>query len=196
MSGIGNVYLTLENCEMADSIFRIALEEERTLDSDLGLAMNYANLGSIFEMRGMMDSAFVYYNYSMEHNRAAGSVVGISLCHNHIGRLFEKKGQWDQAIREYRNAYDLMVADNDLYHWLESCLALARVNIYKGDLRMAEAFLEHAEGAATCRGRGSICRACIIWITCVIRSWVIIRMPSTLIHQVSLMLIACEILRI
>ena len=44
---------------MADSIFRIALEEERTLDSDLGLAMNYANLGSIFEMRGMMDSAFV-----------------------------------------------------------------------------------------------------------------------------------------
>ena len=35
--------------------------------------MNYANLGSIFEMRGMMDSAFVYYNYSMEHNRAAGS---------------------------------------------------------------------------------------------------------------------------
>lgn len=33
-----------------------------------------------------------------------------------------------------------MVADNDLYHWLESCLALARVNIYKGDLRMAEAF--------------------------------------------------------
>ena len=148
LSGIGNVYLTLENCEMADSIFRIALEEERTLDSDLGLAMNYANLGSIFEMRGMMDSAFVYYNYSMEHNRAAGSVVGISLCHNHIGRLFEKKGQWDQAIREYRNAYDLMVADNDLYHWLESCLALARVNIYKGDLRMAEAFLEHAEGAA------------------------------------------------
>ena len=119
---------------MADSIFRIALEEERTLDSDLGLAMNYANLGSIFEMRGMMDSAFVYYNYSMEHNRAAGSVVGISLCHNHIGRLFEKKGQWDQAIREYRNAYDLMVADNDLYHWLESCLALARVNIYKGFL--------------------------------------------------------------
>lgn len=54
LSGIGNVYLTLENCEMADSIFRIALEEERTLDSDLGLAMNYANLGSIFEMRGMM----------------------------------------------------------------------------------------------------------------------------------------------
>lgn len=100
MSGIGNVYLTLENCEMADSIFRIALEEERTLDSDLGLAMNYANLGSIFEMRGMMDSAFVYYNYSMEHNRAAGSVVGISLCHNHIGRLFEKR---DNGIRRYAN---------------------------------------------------------------------------------------------
>lgn len=148
LSGIGNVYLTLENCEMGDSIFRIALEEERALESDLGLAMNYANLGSIFEIRGMLDSAFVYYNYSMDYNRAAGSIVGISLCHNHIGRVFEKKGQWDQAIREYHNAYDLMVEDNDLYHWLESCLALARVNIYKGDLRMADAFLKRAENAA------------------------------------------------
>ena len=66
MSGIGNVYLTLENCEMADSIFRIALEEGTTLDSDLGSHELHANLSSIFEMRGMMDSAFVYYNYSID----------------------------------------------------------------------------------------------------------------------------------
>lgn len=148
LSGIGNVHLTLDNREVADSIFRVALQIEQSLKSDLGQAMNYANLGAIFEVRGMMDSALVYYQHSMEHNRAAKSVVGLSLCHNYIGRLFEKRGQWQDALREYRSAYDLMVENSDLYHWLEACLALARVNIAIGDNSMAKDYLERAEKTA------------------------------------------------
>lgn len=148
LSGIGNVHLTLENMEIADSVFRVALNTEKALDSDLGQAMNYANLGFIFETRGLMDSALVYYRQSMEHNRAAKSVVGISLCYNHLGRLFEKKGQWQDALHEYRNAYDLMVENSDLYHWLEACIALARVNISMGDYKVAKDYLARAEKTA------------------------------------------------
>ena len=57
LSGIGNVYLTLDNLDAADSIFRVTLAGEQELHSDLGQAMNYANLGSVFETRGMIDSA-------------------------------------------------------------------------------------------------------------------------------------------
>lgn len=148
LSGIGNVHLTLENLEIADSIFRVALETEKALDSDLGQAMNYANLGFIFETRGMMDSALVYYRQSMGHNRAAKSIVGISLCYNHIGRLFEKKKQWKNALHEYRNAYDLMVENSDLYHWLEACIALARVNISMGNYKVGKEYLVRAEKTA------------------------------------------------
>lgn len=148
LNGIGNIHLTLDNREAADSVFRVALAGEHELGSDLGQAINYANLGAIFEARGMTDSALVYYRHSMDYNRAAKSKLGISLCHNHFGRLFEQKGQWENALREYRSAYDLMEGSTDRWHWLEACLALARVNISKGDLPTARKYLDRAEKAA------------------------------------------------
>lgn len=148
LNGIGNIHLTLDNHETADSVFRVALTGERELGSDLGQAINYANLGAIFEACGMNDSALVYYRHSMEHNRAANSTLGISLCHNHFGRLFEQAEKWDDALREYRNAYDLMAKNSDSWHWLEACLALARVNVSKGDITVARKYLERAERTA------------------------------------------------
>lgn len=148
LNGIGNIHLTLDNREAADSVFRVALAGEHELDSDLGQAINYANLGAIFEARGMKDSAQVYYQYSMKYNRAAKSTLGISLCHNHFGRLFEQEGKWEDALREYRNAYDLMIESSDSWHWLESCLALARVNVAKGDITLARTYLERARKTA------------------------------------------------
>ncbi len=148
LNGIGNIHLTLENKDEADSTFRAALAGERELGSNLGQAINYANLGAILEMRGMTDSALVYYRYSMEYNRLAGSDLGISLCYNHFGRLFEQKGNWEDAIREYRNSYDIMEKSSDRWHWMESCLSLARVNISKGDLYEAETYLKRAEKTA------------------------------------------------
>lgn len=148
LNGIGNIHLTLDNREAADSVFRVALAGEHELGSDLGQAINYANLGAIFEARGMTDSAFVYYQYSMKYNQAANSTLGISLCHNHFGRLSEQKGQWENALREYRSAYDLMEGSSDRWHWLEACLALARVNISKGDIKSARDYLERAEKTA------------------------------------------------
>ena len=57
LNGLGNIYMTLGNYERADSALRMALEGERQLHSALGQAINYANLGSIFEHRGQTDSA-------------------------------------------------------------------------------------------------------------------------------------------
>lgn len=148
LNGIGNIHLTLDNREAADSVFRVALAGEHELNSDLGQAINYANLGAIFEVRGMKDSALVYYQHSMKYNRAAKSTLGISLCHNHFGRLFEQEGKWEDALREYRNAYDLMIESSDSWHWLESCLALARVNVAKGDITLARIYLERAKKTA------------------------------------------------
>lgn len=148
LNGIGNIHLTLDNRDVADSVFRAALAGEKELGSELGQAINYANIGAIFEARGMADSALIYYKQSMIHNRAAKSNLGISLCHTHLGRLSEQKGNWDDALKEYRNAYELMINDSDRWHWLESCIALARVNISKNDLPEARQYLEQAENTA------------------------------------------------
>lgn len=108
LNGIGNVHLTLNNKDEADTVFRAALAGERELNSPLGQAINYANLGVIFESRNLIDSAWMYYRHSLEFNRQAKSNLGISLCHTHFGRLYEQAKKWDKALEEYRVAYDLM----------------------------------------------------------------------------------------
>ena len=108
LNGIGNVQLSMGNYSAAITAFRQALSGEQQLNSELGQAINYANIGAIFEKQGMIDSAWIYYRRSMLHNQAARSNLGISLCHTYFGNLLEKDKQWDNAIQEYRSAYDLM----------------------------------------------------------------------------------------
>ena len=65
LNGIGNIYLTLQNFNEAEKMFRQSLVGEKELESDLGQAINYANIGAIFAERKEYDSAYVYYNYSL-----------------------------------------------------------------------------------------------------------------------------------
>ena len=148
LNGIGNVQLSMGNYSAAITAFRQALSGEQQLNSELGQAINYANIGAIFEKQGMIDSAWIYYRRSMLHNQAARSNLGISLCHTYFGNLLEKDKQWDNAIQEYQSAYDLMEKSQDRWHWIESCIALARVNISKGDMSSAQKYLTRASRTA------------------------------------------------
>lgn len=154
LNGIGNIYLTLEDYKSAKDIFRMSLAGEKELNSALGQAINYANLGYIFEAEGQIDSAKVYYGLSMEFNREAGSDMGVSLCHGHFGRLAEDSGNLDKALDEYRNAYEIMYDNPDRWHWIESCLSLARVHLKKKEPKKAESYL--MEGIETAQQIGSL----------------------------------------
>lgn len=127
LNGIGNIQLTLQNNDAAEKAFREALAGEKSLGSPIGQAINYANIGYIKEAKGEKDSAWVYYEYSMEQNRLADSQLGISLCYNHFGRLAEQSGDYNKALESFKNSYDLMFGDKDKWHWLESCLSIAKV---------------------------------------------------------------------
>ena len=148
LNGIGNISLTLGDTETADSMFRAALEGEKTLESHLGQAINYANIGSVFEKRNMLDSAWACYKQSMQQNRLADSDLGISLCYTHFGRLFEKQGRRTEAIAEYRKAYEIMGTSEDRWHAMEPCLALAEIYIKIGDENTAMTYLATADRLA------------------------------------------------
>ncbi len=148
LNGIGNIQSTLGNVEAAEKAFREALTGERALNSLRGQAINYANIGRLFERREMTDSAWVYYQKSMKFNREANSDIGISLCHNHFGHLYEKGEEWEKALIEYQVAYDIMKNSADKWHWLESCLGIARVNAKMGYGHNARKYLTEARNTA------------------------------------------------
>lgn len=129
-NGLGNVHLSLGNDKLAERYFRRALEGEIQLNSTLGLAINYANLGSIFELRQQLVSAMIYFEKSMEMNRQLNSEVGISLCYVHFGRLAEKQGDLVTAEDYYRQAGEHVEGNDDTYHTFESIAALSR-NLYR-----------------------------------------------------------------
>lgn len=149
LNGIGNLQLTLQNNDVAESIFRQALAVEQSLKSHLGQAINYANIGYIKEARGERDSAWIYYGYSMEQNRLADSRLGVSLCYNHFGRLAEQMGDYRKALESYLSAYDLMADDKDRWHWLESCLSIAKVYLAMGQSGQARTYLDEGLKTAT-----------------------------------------------
>lgn len=149
LNGIGNIYMTVGNTHMADSVLREALKGEQELGSDLGQAINWANLGAIMKDRGMIDSAWHYYLRSMEFNSKAGSDVGLSLCRKHMGELCELAGNYDSALTEYRRAYSILDTCNDTWHRLEVAQALARVLIEQGDVSGATHFINISDSAAT-----------------------------------------------
>ena len=148
LNGIGNAMKVMGNDAAADSIFRLALEGERKLDSKLGMAINYANLGTLFERKKQFDSAMVYYGESMRLNSEAKSKLGVSLCHTHFGQVYEKQKMIDSAIVQYNLAYDVIKGDRDLWHILASTLALSRVYIIKGSMDKAWELLCDAEKTA------------------------------------------------
>lgn len=148
LNGLGNIYMTIGNYNRADSALHMALAGEQELNSAVGMAINYANLGSIFEHRGQTDSAWVYYRRSMELNQKANNTLGISLCHTYFGSLYEKAKDYDKSIAEYEAAYKLMEASQDEWHALNSLIALAGIHCASGNDRQTLAYLDRAKTVA------------------------------------------------
>lgn len=143
-NGIGNIDLTLKYYEEAKYYFREAMVIETSLGSDLGQAINLANIGSIFSYEEQYDSAFAYYCHSMAHNKRANSTVGISLCYNALGEIYEKREMIDSARVQYQLSYDILLNDPDRWHWLVSCLSLGRVEMLLGNKQKAAELLSDA----------------------------------------------------
>ena len=149
LNGLGNIYLTLDKRQAADSIFRLALKGEQSLGSDLGQAINYANIGALFDDDGQLDSARFYYERSLECNLRAKSDLGISLCHTYFGKLYEKQALWQEALHEYQLAYDAMTHKIDDWHWMESCISLGRLYIKTGKIHQARQMIDKTLRTAT-----------------------------------------------
>lgn len=145
LNGIGNISLTMEYYEDAERFFLRALEGERKQESLIGQAINYANLGAVYEAKSVYDSAHMYYQKSLECNQRAKSNLGIALCYNHIGRLYKAQGQYTKAGDMYLKAYELMKESTDKWHWLESCIGLAEVSLSEGHFADYEMYISGAE---------------------------------------------------
>lgn len=150
LGSIGDVEIELFNLTFADSVLRLALATSERLDDNLGLTINYRNLGLIKQYCGQNDSARIYYDKSLECAQLDNNNKAVALCHLHFGDLHVNERRFSHAIEEYKFAYNELKNQNDSWNWMDAGLALAKVYILLGEVDEAHRYLEEADSEA-CR---------------------------------------------
>ena len=148
LNGIGFIALEIRHYDTADSLLREALRGEMVLGNDEGMAVNYAQLGTIKRARGETDSARVYFRETMKHSQLAGNEIGVALCHLEYGELCVGESDFSRAKVEFQQAYDYLKKHDNAYYWLKAGLLLAHVHILLGEKEEAKSYLREAEDEA------------------------------------------------
>jgi len=98
LNSIGNIFLTLNQFEMAKENFVTSLGIEKKLNNNLGLAINYQNIGGVYESQNQLDSAMDNYKRSLSFNEIIDSDLGRMICNNSIGQVLLKQNKPKEAF--------------------------------------------------------------------------------------------------
>jgi len=98
-NSMGNIYLALEQYDLAIQQFKKSLAIEKSVDNKLGLAINYHNIGYAEEATGFLDEALENYQISLDYNNQIDSKVGKVICNNSIGQIYLKQGNIPEAYK-------------------------------------------------------------------------------------------------
>lgn len=137
MNGLGNIFLALEKCDYSLTYFEKALAIEIQLKSQLGQAINYANIGEAFRLKGQLDSALYYYNQSLFQNRIIDSKIGISICKKSIGIIWLLQGRTEIGIQLLHEALEVIDNSSDIYHKVDIQIAYCKALADRGQINEA-----------------------------------------------------------
>lgn len=138
MNGLGNIFLALDKPKQARNYFRQALAIEEKHQSNLGVAINYANLAETYNMIQDLDSALYYYEQSLGQNKIIDSDIGEAVCKRAMGLIYFKKGNIDIAESLLRESFSLLENSKDAFHKLEVQTSLTQTLISLGKTQEAE----------------------------------------------------------
>lgn len=140
-NSMGNIYLLLQQYDLAISQFKKSLKIESDTKNSLGLAINYQNIGYALEEKGLIDSALVNYNKSLKYNNIIDSEVGRVICYNSIAKIEIKKGDYEKALPMIEEALEKALKISDQYYIATSYLNLGLTQLKLKDYQKAESNL-------------------------------------------------------
>jgi signal transduction histidine kinase len=124
LNSMGNVFLTLNQFEMAKENFVTSLEIEKKLQNKLGLAINYQNIGGVYESQNQLDSAMVNYKKSLSINELINSNLGRMICNNSIGQVFLKQNKPKEAFSYIKPTIEIAEKLGDDFYTASSYINL------------------------------------------------------------------------
>lgn len=102
--GLGNIYLDIENYDLAFQYFDKCIHSTR---DTLNLAFAYNGYADCFENIGKIDSALYYYNVSLSLFKNLMNYQGIAGVENNIANFYFKNLKYKEAIEHYFNSLNV-----------------------------------------------------------------------------------------
>ena len=144
INSIGNIYLALQQYNLALNEFEKSIEISKELNNELGLAINYENIGFAQEKLLLFDEAIENYKKSLEVNESINSTRGKIICYNNLSSVYLKKGEYKKSLEYVEQIYPTVLDYNNNYY-LARTLANYGAALLKND-QLEEAELKLKEG--------------------------------------------------
>lgn len=143
-NSIGNIYLALQQYDLAINQFKKSLAIETEGENRLGLAINYHNIGYAEEANGNLDAALINYEKSLAYNNQINSEIGRIICKNSIGGIYLKKENYNAAEPIIKEALTKALITGDQFYIASSYINLGKLEIELNQLDAAEQNLKEA----------------------------------------------------
>ncbi|RKR14628.1 tetratricopeptide repeat protein [Maribacter vaceletii] len=98
LNGIGNIYQTLEQYDLAIKQFEKSMFLEKELGNELGIAINHQNIGECQESQLNLNAALENFKTSLYYNKKINNAMGIIICKNSIAQINIKQEKIKEAI--------------------------------------------------------------------------------------------------
>ncbi|WP_226789258.1 tetratricopeptide repeat protein [Polaribacter reichenbachii] len=98
LNSMGNIYLLLKQYDLAIERFKKSQEIEKSINNELGLAINYQNIGYAKDAQGKTEEALSYFQKSLAINNKVNNTFGQIICKSSIANMYIKQGNPNKAI--------------------------------------------------------------------------------------------------
>ena len=106
LNSMGNIYLLLKQYDLAIERFKKSQKIERSINNELGLAINYQNIGYAKDAQGKTEEALDYFQKSLAINMKINNVFGIIICNSSIANIYIKQNKPKEAITLITDNFD------------------------------------------------------------------------------------------
>ncbi len=147
-NSIGNIYLTLNQPDLAESEFSQSMEIEKKIGNKLGMAINYQNLGGIASTKGELNKALNFFKNSLALNEEINSDLGRVICKNSIGEIYLKQGLATKALALIEPTIKQAEELGDMYYLAATKTNMGWALLELKKYEQAEAFIRESLGIA------------------------------------------------
>ncbi|MHB0755702.1 tetratricopeptide repeat-containing sensor histidine kinase [Polaribacter sp. M15] len=106
LNSMGNIYLLLKQYDLAIERFKKSQKLERSIGNELGLAINYQNIGYAKDAQGKTDEALTYFLKSLAINNKINNSFGKVICNGSIANIYIKQNKPKEAISLITTNFD------------------------------------------------------------------------------------------